>query len=82
VLEFNLQPLHVMNPPAGNVSGFAAGNPIYPFLDGQYDSVEGIVDAVDAAATVDPIVRTNNAIATIGFHGYRIIQTAGLGGGL
>jgi len=80
VLTFNVLPLHVNNPPFGNVSGFAVPNAAYPFIDSQWDAVEGITDPVDAdAEDTDPVVRLPNAILTIGFHGYRIIQPPGAG---
>lgn len=83
VLEFNILPLHTNNPAAGNVSGFAAANTNFPFLASQYDAVEGIVDVADLdAGSTDPVVRTFDAIATIGFHGYLIKNQPGLAAGM
>lgn len=78
VLQFTLQALHQNNAAAGNVSAFAAGNALYPFIEGQYDCVEGISDPVVADVTTDPIVRQPNAVATIGFHGFLIVQQPGI----
>lgn len=79
-LQFNVQPLHVNNPSYGNIQSFASGNPSYPFLASGYDYIEGVSDAVNGDAnTTDPIVRLPNGILIIGFHGYRIVQPAGLG---
>jgi hypothetical protein len=77
VLQWKVTPLHVNNPPAGNVSQFAAGG-VYPFLASQYDVHEGILDPVIQAQTTDPVARLPDGILTIGFHGYRIIQPPGV----
>lgn len=80
VLSFKILPLHANNPPFGNISGFGVPNPNFPFIDSGWDAVEGINDQNDAAAnTTDPITRVPNAILTIGFHGYRIVQPPGAG---
>lgn len=80
VLTFKILPTHENNPPFGNISGFGAPNTNYPFTPSGWDAVEGISDPNDAAAlATDPITRLPNAIMTIGFHGYRIIQPAGGG---
>ena len=80
VITFSVLPLHPNNPQYGNVAGFAAGNANYPFNTSQWDSVEGIQDAVDAAAgNTDPITRLPNATLIVGFHGFRIVQPAGAG---
>ena len=76
VVEWKVTPLHVNNPPAGNVSGYAAGG-FYPFLDSQYDVHEGILDPVVAEQQTDLVRRLPEGILTIGFHGYRIIQPPG-----
>ena len=78
-LQFNVQPLHVNNPAYGNIQGFASGNALYPFLASGWDYIEGINDAVNGDATVDPVVRLPDGILIIGFHGYRIVQPAGSG---
>lgn len=82
VLKFELLPLHVMNPPAGNVANFAAANPTWPFLSSQYDAVEGILDPVIDQAEEDPIERQANAVATIGFHGFLIQSSPGIPQGI
>lgn len=79
-LQFNVLPLHANNAPFGNVSGFGAPNANYPFIDSQWDRVEGINDQNDANANdVDPITRAPQGILTIGFHGFKIIQQPGAG---
>jgi len=79
-LTFEVQPLHVNNPPFGDIQGFASANDNFPFLASGWDYVEGINDQVSVAAdATDPIVRLNDAMLWIGFHGYRIVQPAGSG---
>jgi hypothetical protein len=81
VMSFNVLPLHVNNPPFGNIEGFGAPNPAFPFLDSGWDAVEGISDPNDpAAGDTDPVTRLPNGILTIGFHGYRIVQQPGVAG--
>lgn len=75
-LQWKIRPTHVNNPPAGNVSGFAAGG-VYPFLDSQYDVHEGISDPLNRTVTQDPVTRLPQGIVTLGFHGMRIIQPPG-----
>lgn len=77
VLEWKVTPLHVNNPPAGNVRGFATGG-FYPFINSQYDVHEGISDPYIEDQESDPVNRLPNGILTIGFHGYRIIQPPGV----
>lgn len=80
VITFQVLPLHANNPAFGNISAFAKTNNAFPFLDSQFDAREGIDDHEDTnAQDTDPVVRLPNAILTIGFHGYRIIQPAGAG---
>lgn len=80
-VTFSLLPLHSNNPLYGNAQTY--GNPPnvnFPFIQSQWDSIEGVVDPTRAdAENTDPITRLPNAIATVGFHGYRIIQPAGAG---
>jgi hypothetical protein len=76
VLSFRVLPLHAANASYGNLAGYGTGD--YPYIESQWDAVEGIDDTVDAEATVDPITRYPNSILTIGFHGYRIIQQPGV----
>ena len=80
VLQWQVLPLHPNNPPYGNISGFGAPNPAYPFIDSGFDVHEGISDANSTAAgSTDPVTRVASGILTIGFHGYRIVQPAGAG---
>lgn len=80
VLQFNVLPLHQANPAGGNLSSYAAIPP-FPFIDSQWDAVEGINDQAQvlAESETDPVVRFPQGILTIGFHGYRIYQPAGAG---
>lgn len=80
VLQFRIASQHANNPQFGNLTGFAA-NPNYPFPAAQYDAVEGIDDSIQelGTQTTDPVVRVPNAILTIGFHGYLIVQPPGAG---
>lgn len=80
VMSFKILPLHANNAPFGNISSFGAPNASYPFIDSQWDRIEGINDQNDAAAgNVDPITRAPQGILTIGFHGFKIIQQPGAG---
>ena len=56
-------------------------NSNFPFLDSQWDGIEGVNDQIQVLNEDDddPIVRVPNLIFTIGFHGYRIIQQPGAG---
>ncbi len=93
VLTIQVQPTHVNNPAAGNVDGecifpaAAAGGFLgYPFVDGQYDSHEGVCtpngvlmgdsgQANDWGPTsTDSVARLPSGILTIGWEGYRILQ--------
>ena len=76
VLNWAVTPLHVNNPPAGNVAGIATGG-FFPFLDSQYDVHEGVMDPFIQDIETDPVTRLPNGILTIGFHGYKIIQPPG-----
>lgn len=79
VMTFKVLPTHANNAAFGNVSGFGAPNNLYPFIDSQWDTVEGINDPNTADVTEDPIIRAPQGVLTIGFHGYRIIQPPGAG---
>jgi len=80
VLTLQVLPLHPNNPPFGNIAGFGAPNPAFPFVASGYDAVEGVLDPNTVPlGTVDPVVRVASGILTIGFHGYRIVQPAGSG---
>lgn len=80
LMSFKVLPLHANNASFGNISGYGAPNTNMPFIQSQWDRVEGINDQNDAAAdTVDPITRAPQGILTIGFHGFKIIQQPGAG---
>jgi hypothetical protein len=80
VLTWRVLPLHANNPPFGNLSGFGLPNAAFPFVEAGWDCVEGINDTNDIdAGTTDPVTRLANAVLTIGYHGYRIVQPAGAG---
>lgn len=80
VMNFKILPQHANNASFGNISGYGAPNPNMPFIQSQWDRVEGINDQNDAdAGTVDPITRAPQGILTIGFHGFKIIQQPGAG---
>ena len=80
VMTIKVLPLHPNNPAFGNLSGYGAPNPAYPFLDSGWDAIEGINDENNPlAGDLDPVTRVQNGILTIGFHGYRIVQPAGAG---
>lgn len=79
VITFKILPTHANNAAFGNVSGFSAPNPLYPFASSQWDSVEGISDPSDADFSEDPITRAPQGVLTIGLFGYRIIQPPGAG---
>jgi hypothetical protein len=75
-IQWQVLPSHVNNPPAGNLSGYAAGG-LFPFLDSQYDVHEGINDQLNPAATADPVTRLPDGILVVGLHGLKIIQPPG-----
>ena len=75
-LQWKVRPTHVNNPPAGNLSGYAAGG-LFPFLSSQFDVQEGINDQLDPDATEDPIQRLPDGILVVGFHGIKIVQPPG-----
>jgi hypothetical protein len=75
-LQWQVTPLHVNNPGAGNLSGYGAGG-TFPFIDSQYDVHEGVLDPENVDVTTDPIQRLPDGILFIGFHGFRVIQPPG-----
>lgn len=75
-IQWKVTPTHVNNPPAGNLSGYAAGG-LFPFLASQYDVHEGINDELDPDATTDPITRLADGILWVGMHGIKIVQPPG-----
>lgn len=79
VITITVGPTHSPNPSFGNISGF--GIPAeFPFIDSQWDAIEGINDQAQVIdGGVDPVVRVPSGVLTIGFFGYRIWQPAGAG---
>ena len=75
-IQWKVTPTHVNNPPAGNLSGYAAGG-VFPFLASQYDVHEGVNDQLDPDATTDPITRLPDGILWVGLHGIKIVQPPG-----
>lgn len=75
-VQWKVTPTHVNNPPAGNLSAYAAGG-VYPFLGSQYDVHEGIQDPRIADVTTDPVTRLPDGILYLMLHGFRIIQPPG-----
>ena len=95
VIEVLVQPTHPQNPSYGNVDGSvifpnsvvppASG---WPFLDGQFDSHEGIATpgaitnvVAGPAPTIlaeDPITRAPAGILIVALEGYRIDQPPGV----
>lgn len=99
VITVRVQPNHVNNPPAGNVDAdcifpirtapLPAGG--WPFVNGQYDSHEGICTPQSSTLTAqnplrqslvtpDPVTRLPDGILTVAWEGYRIIQPTGPAG--
>ncbi len=97
VITTRIQPNHINNPPAGNVDADCIfplrttpplGTAAWPFVEGQYDSHEGICTPEASSLgqlnplrstllATEPIVRLPNGILTIAWEGYRIIQPVG-----
>jgi hypothetical protein len=75
-IQWKVTPTHVNNPPAGNLSGYAAGG-LFPFLASQYDVQEGVNDELDPDATTDPVTRLPDGILWVGLHGIKIVQPPG-----
>jgi hypothetical protein len=78
VLKYSVLPMHSNNQAFGNVFGFGVPNTSYPYVDAQWDHIEGVSDPNDPDTTEDPMTRLPTAIMTIGFHGYKIIQPPGV----
>jgi len=79
VIQLDVEPAHVNNPPDGNIQGLFGS---FPFIDSQYDSQEGIMYP-PGTYTCDPVSSdpiTRNPIGTLvcGFHGFRILHPAGV----
>jgi hypothetical protein len=80
VVQYQVLPLHANNAAFGNIQGFLAGGQ-FPFIDSQWDAVEGINDTLRAlsAGETDPVVRLPNAVMSLVLHGYIIRQPPGAG---
>jgi hypothetical protein len=76
-LEFEIEPMHINNPNAGNIQALLGS---MPYLDGQYDGHEGIAyDAWECNAGVaDTIQRRPQGILVVGLLGFRILQPPGV----
>lgn len=79
VMQLDVEPAHVNNPPNGNVQSLFGS---YPFLESQYDSQEGIMYPSGTysctPASSDPITRNPIGTLVCGFHGFRILHPAGV----
>lgn len=79
VITYKVMPTHPNNPSYGNVQSFTGGGGNWPFIQSQYDAVEGISDPVLEDADSDPITRLPAGVLYIGLHGFKIIQPPGAG---
>ena len=79
VITFQVLPSHPNNPSYGNVAGFTGADDAWPFIQSQFDAVEGISDPVLEDVDTDPITRLPQGVLFIGLHGYKIIQPPGAG---
>lgn len=75
--EFEVEPLHINNPNAGNIQSLLGS---MPYLNGQYDGHEGIMypswtceDGVE-----DVIQRRPQGVFVVGLMGYKILQPPGV----
>lgn len=77
IIEFEIEPLHVNNPAAGNIQSFLGS---MPYLAGQYDGHEGIgyTDWVCDPGVSDVITRRPDGILVVGLLGFRILQPSGV----
>ena len=77
IIEFEIEPLHVNNPAAGNIQAFLGS---MPYLAGQYDGHEGIGYTSWACdpGTADVITRRPDGILVVGLLGFRILQPPGV----
>lgn len=79
VITFRVQPQHPNNPAYGDIQSFTGAGSVWPFLDSQFDAVEGINDQALDGVTTDPVTRLPVGFLIIGLHGYKIIQPPGAG---
>jgi hypothetical protein len=79
VITFRVQPQHPNNPAFGDIQAFTGPGTVWPFLQSQFDAVEGINDAIIADVETDPVTRLPSGFLIIGLHGYKIIQPPGAG---
>jgi len=77
IIEFEIEPLHVNNPAAGNIQAFLGS---MPYLAGQYDGHEGIGYTAWACdpGVADVITRRPDGILVVGLLGFRILQPPGV----
>jgi hypothetical protein len=77
VIEFQVEPTHVNNPPAGNIQAILGS---MPYLDSQYDSVEGISYPSYAceSGVEDVIQRQPDGILYLQLVGFKILQPTGV----
>jgi hypothetical protein len=77
IVEFMVEPSHVNNPRNGNIQAILGS---MPYLESQYDSVEGVSYPVYACESgVDDIIqRQPDGILYIGLLGYKILQPTGV----
>lgn len=78
-ITFRVLPMHPNNPSYGNVQGFTGADDAWPFIQSQFDAVEGISDPVLEDQDTDPVTRLAQGVLYIGLHGYKIIQPPGAG---
>lgn len=76
-IEVKIEPLHTLNPRAGNVEALLGS---MPYLDGQYDGHEGVryPSWQCTAGQPDVIARRPSGVLVIGFLGFKILQPAGV----
>jgi hypothetical protein len=77
IIEFLVEPSHVNNPRSGNIQAVLGS---MPYLDGQYDAVEGISYPSYAceAGVSDVIQRQPDGILYVGLLGFKILQPTGV----
>jgi hypothetical protein len=77
VIEFKVQPTHVNNPAAGNIQALLGSG---PYLDSQYDAVEGIAypSYPTVADTADAITRSPDGVLYLHLYGFKILQPTGV----
>jgi hypothetical protein len=76
-LEFEVEPMHINNPNAGNIQSLLGS---MPYLNGQYDGHEGIMYPAWSCDpnVADIIQRRPQGILVVGLLGFRILQPPGV----